>query len=208
MKLIKRYANRKLYDTERSCYVRLDEIAEMVRAGEELQIIDNRSGEDLTSVTLAQIVLEEEKRSKKVFPLQTLRIMIQQPSELIARLSRPVNELRDDAQRQVERLRRRGEATLPEESRSPIREFLDSAQRALDEMQQGFDERLRATMGTLTHVPHLYDELERVHQRLDALEEENRRLRRALLRTEREARLLVRSHAERSPLPGDERRRS
>ena len=54
MKTIKRYANRKLYDTERSSYVTLDEIAEMVRTGEDLEIVDQKTGEDLTSVTLTQ----------------------------------------------------------------------------------------------------------------------------------------------------------
>ena len=54
-KVIKRYTNRKLYDTVESRYVTLDEIAEMVKQGLEVKIIDNRSKEDLTSVTLAQM---------------------------------------------------------------------------------------------------------------------------------------------------------
>jgi polyhydroxyalkanoate synthesis repressor PhaR len=58
-KVIKRYTNRKLYDTVESRYVTLDEIAEMVKAGAEVKVIDNRTKEDLTSVTLAQIIFEE-----------------------------------------------------------------------------------------------------------------------------------------------------
>ena len=58
-RVIKRYANRKLYDTQHSRYVTLEQIAEMVREGEDVRIIDNTSKEDLTSVTLAQIILEE-----------------------------------------------------------------------------------------------------------------------------------------------------
>ena len=61
-KIVKRYANRKLYDTERSCYVTLDDIAVMIRSGEEVTVVDNKSGEDLTSVTLAQIIFETEKK--------------------------------------------------------------------------------------------------------------------------------------------------
>ena len=64
-KIIKRYSNRKLYDTERSCYVTLDEIALMIREGEELKIIDKDSGENLTSVTFAQIIFEAEKPTDK-----------------------------------------------------------------------------------------------------------------------------------------------
>ena len=60
-KIVKRYANRKLYDTERSCYVTLDDISQMIKAGDEVRVIDNKSGEDLTSVTLAQIIFETEK---------------------------------------------------------------------------------------------------------------------------------------------------
>ena len=57
-KVIKRYANRKLYDTEQSTYVTLDEIEQMIKDGEELKIIDNKSKEDITHVTLAQILFE------------------------------------------------------------------------------------------------------------------------------------------------------
>ena len=62
-RLIKRYANRKLYDTLDSRYVTLQQIAEFVRAGDDVQIVDNKTKDDLTSVTLAQIIYEEEKNS-------------------------------------------------------------------------------------------------------------------------------------------------
>ena len=74
-KIVKRYANRKLYDTERSCYVTLDDIAVMIRSGEEVTVVDNKSGEDLTSVTLAQIIFETEKKSS-FMPLGLLRGII------------------------------------------------------------------------------------------------------------------------------------
>lgn len=63
MPLIKRYPNRKLYDTEAKRYVTLDDIAAMVRAEREIHVIDNESGEDVTSLTLTQIILEQEKKS-------------------------------------------------------------------------------------------------------------------------------------------------
>ena len=72
-RVIKRYSNRKLYDTKDSRYVTLLQIAEMVRAGEEVQIIDNNSKEDLTEVTLAQIIYEEQKAHSRNVPLQTLK---------------------------------------------------------------------------------------------------------------------------------------
>ena len=60
--LIKKYANRKLYDTRTSRYITLDQIAQLVRAGDEIKVVDRDNGGDLTQVTLSQIVLSEEKR--------------------------------------------------------------------------------------------------------------------------------------------------
>ena len=76
-RVIKRYANRKLYDTMHSRYVTLEQIADMVREGEDVRIVDNTTKEDLTSVTLAQIILEEEKRKKSFLPLAAMRHIIQ-----------------------------------------------------------------------------------------------------------------------------------
>jgi len=77
VKVIKRYQNRKLYDTHQSCYVTLDEIAEMIMRGEEVAVIDNRSKKDITSSTLTQIIFEKQKRSKTIIPVATLRDIIQ-----------------------------------------------------------------------------------------------------------------------------------
>ena len=60
--LIKKYANRKLYDTRSSQYVTLDGIADLVRAGHDIRVVDRDSGNDITQVVLSQIVLTEEKR--------------------------------------------------------------------------------------------------------------------------------------------------
>src|SRR2546428_4992080 len=79
-KVIKRYTNRKLYDTVESRYVTLDEIAHMIKGGAEVKIIDNRSKEDLTSVTLAQIIFEEEKKRSQM-PLGVLREIIRHGGE-------------------------------------------------------------------------------------------------------------------------------
>jgi len=56
--VIKRYSNRKLYDTQESRYVTLEELEELIRAGKEISVVDVSTGEDLTSVNLAQIILE------------------------------------------------------------------------------------------------------------------------------------------------------
>lgn len=82
-KIIKRYQNRKLYDTTDSCYVTLEDIGEMIKMGEDVQVIDNTTKEDLTSVTLAQIIFEEQKKKTNVLPLGTFRQIIQGGGEAL-----------------------------------------------------------------------------------------------------------------------------
>jgi polyhydroxyalkanoate synthesis repressor PhaR len=77
MKIIKRYQNRKLYDTQQSCYVTLDDIAKMIRNNEEVMVIDNKSKNDITAATLTQIIFESEKKASQYAPLFTLREIIQ-----------------------------------------------------------------------------------------------------------------------------------
>jgi polyhydroxyalkanoate synthesis repressor PhaR len=82
-RVIKRYSNRKLYDTKGSQYVTLLQIADMVRAGEEVQIIDNSTKEDKTEVTLALIISEELKARPRGIPLATLKALIRNRGERI-----------------------------------------------------------------------------------------------------------------------------
>ncbi len=77
MKIIKRYQNRKLYDTQQSCYVTLDDIAKMIRSDEEVMVIDNKTKNDITAATLTQIIFESEKKASQYAPLFTLREIIQ-----------------------------------------------------------------------------------------------------------------------------------
>ena len=62
-KIIKRYQNRKLYDTQQSCYVTLDDIAKMIRSSEDVMVIDNKTKNDITAATLTQIIFEAEKKA-------------------------------------------------------------------------------------------------------------------------------------------------
>ncbi|MFP6626193.1 MAG: polyhydroxyalkanoate synthesis regulator DNA-binding domain-containing protein [Deltaproteobacteria bacterium] len=82
-RIIKRYANRKLYDKHASRYVTLDGIAELLRKGEDIKVIDNDSGDDLTAVTFAQIILEEEKSKKHFISVSFLRRVIRDGEERI-----------------------------------------------------------------------------------------------------------------------------
>jgi len=181
MKIIKRYANRKLYDTERSCYVTLDEIAEMVREGEEIQIIDQKTSEDLTSVTLTQILFEEEKKSKRILPLPALRSIIQSGGELFQRMAQPVQQFREETQKSMDRLLKPPSDAL-QESRTALRDFAANITKTIDEMQTRMDERVKDAVDAVTHLPELATQIEALNGRLDEWEERIASLERSVSR--------------------------
>ena len=101
-RVIKRYANRKLYDMQESCYITHDEIANLVKGGEDVQIIDNKTKEDLTTLTLTQILFREEKMQRKGLPLHALRGILQSGGDFIQRqITDPLQTLRDEAEETV-----------------------------------------------------------------------------------------------------------
>jgi polyhydroxyalkanoate synthesis repressor PhaR len=74
--VIKKYANRRLYDTESSSYITLDRLAEMVREGREFEVVDAKTGEDITRQVLTQIIVEEEARGSTMLPVNFLKQLI------------------------------------------------------------------------------------------------------------------------------------
>ena len=81
--VVKKYGNRRLYDTEQSRYVRLDEIAERIRAGADVQVVDAQSGTDLTAPTLAQIIFED-RNAARLLPVPLLVQLIRMGDEPLA----------------------------------------------------------------------------------------------------------------------------
>lgn len=73
---IKKYANRRLYDTERSCYITLEDLGTMVRDGRDFRVVDAKSGEDITHNVLTQIIMDEETRGETLLPVNFLRQLI------------------------------------------------------------------------------------------------------------------------------------
>jgi polyhydroxyalkanoate synthesis repressor PhaR len=100
--LIKRYANRKLYNTQSSRYITLKGIADLLEAGEEVRVVDNESGEDITSITLSQILVDTERANRAV-PGNLLSGLFQRGGDaLYEALSRGV----DDASERLEDFQR------------------------------------------------------------------------------------------------------
>jgi polyhydroxyalkanoate synthesis repressor PhaR len=171
-KVIKRYTNRKLYDTVESRYVTLDEIGEMIKAGAEVKIIDNRTKEDLTSVTLAQIIFEEEKKTSKV-SLEMLRDLIRHGGAMAQRvfegtgaeLRGRVEAVRAAAQQRVQTFIQSGQQTSDR-----AKELVQTSQEALTALQRKVDERVRAAMEGMSNLGDVRRSLDEITRRIDALE--------------------------------------
>ncbi len=190
-RIIKRYANRKLYDTEHSRYVTLDQISEMIRAGDDVKIVDNKTKEDLTTVTLAQIIFEEEKKQRSFLPLAAMRNIIQSGGEWFA-----------EAQRRVQSIlpgKRKGDEPEPEpeptnpdpvleeaaqkrRSVAALREWVDHSKGRLDEWQKQVDGKIRGAIEGISQtispwasvnkdVKSLADRIEELETKLRELEQ-------------------------------------
>lgn len=171
-KVIKRYTNRKLYDTVESRYVTLDEIAEMIKAGAEVKIVDNRTKEDLTSVTLAQIIFEEEKKTSKM-SLETLRDLIRHGGEMAQRfvegkqaeIKGRVEAVRAAAEQRVQSFLRTGQQTSDK-----AKELVQASQEVVSALQRRVDERVRAAVDGMSNLTEVKRSLDEVSRRIEELE--------------------------------------
>ena len=171
-RVIKRYANRKLYDTLESRYVTLDQISEMIRRGEEVKVIDNNSKDDLTSVTLAQIIFEEEKKQRSFLPLSALRNIIQSGGESLHDLMNSIEKVGHIFRQEPKTEGEEGEEGQPASS-DPVkmfREFKDSVQAAVDEWQKRFDSNLQTALDSVSPFSSLHKELVGLGERIAELE--------------------------------------
>src|SRR5438477_10359163 len=163
-KVIKRYTNRKLYDTVESRYVTLDEIAQMIKGGAEVKIIDNRTKEDLTSVTLAQIIFEEEKKRSQM-PLGVLREIIRHGGEAVAgfyaekagTLAGKVAELKSKTD------------SLREDLSARVTGMFKKPEEAVDELRGKVDSAVKQALDVLG--PAAKAEIERLQKRIQELEQ-------------------------------------
>ncbi len=182
-RVIKRYSNRKLYDTKDSRYVTLLQIAEMVRGGEEVQIIDNNSKEDLTEVTLAQIIYEEQKQkaSSRNVPLQTLKELIHQRTEKVLSDLRegPIGRLIPGGKSEPPKPGESGQLPVVPEAEAAAPTATDAsgkpglvsqAKETLEDWQTKIDERVKAVVPNILPWQQLQHEVKRLNARIEELE--------------------------------------
>jgi polyhydroxyalkanoate synthesis repressor PhaR len=135
---IKRYDNRKLYDTEASEYVSLDDIAELVRSGETVEVVDNATGEELTAQTLTQIILEEGKDGRQVIPSDLLHQLLRRSGEMfdtgIDQIRSTVDDLMQSSLGHLQELVQRPRAQELDELRTQLRQLENRLSILLDDL--------------------------------------------------------------------------
>lgn len=124
MPVIKRYPNRKLYDTEAKAYITLGQIAYLIREGQEVQVVDHATGEDLTALTLTQVILEQERARSGFLPQTVLTGLIQAGGERMSTLRRALalplelaHHVDEEIERRLQSLVTRGELAAEESRR-------------------------------------------------------------------------------------------
>jgi polyhydroxyalkanoate synthesis repressor PhaR len=167
-RVIKRYGNRKLYDTQESRYVTLDDIAGFVKAGEEVGVVDNDSGEDLTAVTFAQIILEEERKKTGFLPLPILRKIIQQGEATLQDLATRVDKGMEAI------------GSIGEKAGRRVHELVvTTPQKRLETLQKQIDDRVKESVERLSSHPAVQavqKEISRIEKNIQRLESRVRKM--------------------------------
>lgn len=179
MRLIKRYPNRKLYDTEEKRYITLDGIADLIRQGEEVQVVDHTTEEDLTAVTLSQIIFEQEKRGGGFLPQSVLAGLVQAGGDTMNTLRRgltaPLDLLRhvdEEIEKRLQLLVSRGEMAREEAGR--LRDKLTALGSEMSESATAPGRRLfgNRPVPSRSEVEQLSNQIEELSSKIDSLFEE------------------------------------
>src|ERR1041384_2539025 len=170
-RIIKRYSNRKLYDTRGSSYATLLQTAEMIRNGEDVQIIDNATKEDKTDITLALIISEELRNKPRAIPLTTLKALIRHRGEKILTQLRegPIGKLIPPSAPPG-----RDDGTVSGSSPPGAREDEDMSQAkeskglraTFEQWQSAIDERIRTVLPNFAAFRELQQDVKRLSDRL------------------------------------------
>lgn len=180
MNVIKRYTNRKLYNTSSKQYITLDGIADLIRSGEEVQILDNTTGEDLTALTLTQIIFEQEKKQSGFLPRSVLTGLVQAGGDTLGSLRRTLASPLDlfihvdqEIKRRLEILVKRGKLNA-EEAAELQRNLTEAAVEDSDSLPLPSDDEMARLLNkhnvpTRNELQELSSQLEALVEKLDSL---------------------------------------
>lgn len=134
---VKRYGSRKLYDTEDSRYVSLADLARLIREGEEIEVIDNDSGDDVTAQTLMQVVLEEGRQGSSELSSSFLHKLVRRGEEIV---SSGVEQVQNGVDRIVQAsMDRLGPVKEARREMTRLRQRLDELERSLEVLEDSKD---------------------------------------------------------------------
>ncbi len=182
MPVIKRYPNRKLYDTEAKRYITLDGIAELIREGAEVQVVDHTTDEDLTAVTLTQIIFEQEKRNSGFLPQSVLTGLVRAGGDTLNTLRRSLNSplellkhVDEEIEKRLQTLVERGEIAK-DEAIGLGEKLLAAGQEKSKDMFSG-QQRLERLLGvrgvpSREEVEDLTSQIESLSAKIDSLIDE------------------------------------
>ncbi|MCX7958473.1 MAG: hypothetical protein N3B13_05435 [Deltaproteobacteria bacterium] len=161
-KIIKRYSNRKLYDTIESKYVTLNDISEMIRSGTDVKIVDNQTNKDITSAVLAHVLFNEEK-SRSSLSIGTLKELIKSGQETLSDYYR---------KKVLSRLSKDGSKKMPAngsdfEGSVEITSFLKAS---IENLERQFRLNIDDFINTFPAVKKIREELDRISERMVRLE--------------------------------------
>ena len=165
--LIKRYANRKLYNTETSRYITLKGIAELIEEGEEVRVVDNETGEDITSIALSQILVDNE-RTKGGDSGSVLSELISRGGDVLyGALRRGV----DDAQEGIEEFQRNVKKLVQREGEGPLKDWVAFTTPDMEKVVQRSVERVMRVLDLprRSDIDALNENLDRVARALENL---------------------------------------
>jgi polyhydroxyalkanoate synthesis repressor PhaR len=182
MPIIKRYPNRKLYNTETKSYITLEGIADLIRATHDVQVVDNATGEDLTALTLSQIIFEQEKKQGGFLPRSVLTGLVQAGGDTIANLRHSLvsslgllRQMDSEIERRMQILINQGEITK-EDGQRLQQQLLALGHRSSD-MSSMSDEEIEQVLTkrgvpTREELQQISDQLETLMAKLDGLNQD------------------------------------
>ena len=165
MPIIRRYTNRKLYDIDARRYVTLEEIGAMVRSGDEVQVVDYATGADLTTVTLLQVLFDEERRAGGLFPLALLTRLVNRGSRGLSALLDPSAAFDGELRRRAALLVELGQLT-PDEADRLCALLLDHALTTAEMTAE-----VTEPPASAAEIQSLLAEVERLEKRIEQLDQ-------------------------------------
>ena len=164
-RIIKRYSNRKLYDTEASSYITLSEIGQLVHEGYDIRVVDHKTGEDLTSVTMAQILVENGKKQRhSVMPAQALRSLLEQGEDAIEYLKDTVENVRNEAEKGKDWVEKsiQDKLSVADDVTKTVKDIYKSSHDSINEWQRQADTKMEKLLSRLATVTDIKKEVTRL----------------------------------------------